>query len=158
MPIGSEGQPPSPILVSVTRSNNQRNTGKQIRDLKSSITRSVYLEILLSGKMSIFSFLHVFLFWRIVLIYHLASFTVLVWKGLTGHTYLCLERKGLIAYFSLLESDLQRTMQDIIIELLSKMKINEAGADTGVGVERFIAHRVEKETILQSKGNPTESC
>lgn len=38
------------------------------------------------------------------------------------------------------------------------MKINEAVAAMGVNVERFIAHWVEKETILSSKRNPTESC
>lgn len=31
-------------------------------------------------------------------------------------------------------------MHDIIIELLSKMKINEAVAAMGVNVEEFIAH------------------
>lgn len=38
------------------------------------------------------------------------------------------------------------------------MKINEAVAAMGVNVERFITHWVEKETILRSKENPTESC
>lgn len=31
-------------------------------------------------------------------------------------------------------------MQDIIIELLSKLKINEAVATMGVNVDRFVAH------------------
>lgn len=37
------------------------------------------------------------------------------------------------------------------------MKINEAVAAMGVNVERFIAHWVQKETILWAKENPTES-
>lgn len=37
------------------------------------------------------------------------------------------------------------------------MKINEAVAAMGVNVERFIAHWVQKETILWPKENPTKS-
>lgn len=46
-------------------------------------------------------------------------------------------------------------MQNIIIHLLSKIKINEAVATggRGVNVERFIAHGVEKETICDQKEN-----
>lgn len=78
----------------MTSGNNQRNTGKQIRDLKSSITRSVYLEMLLSGKMSIFSFFACISLLENSPYLTSNSFYSPIWKGLTGHTYLCLERKA----------------------------------------------------------------
>ena len=59
------------------------------------LTRNVYLETLCSSKMSIISsFAYIPVLGRIVLIYYLSTFTALFWKGLPGHTYLKLERKG----------------------------------------------------------------
>lgn len=83
-------------------------------------------------------------------------FTVLVWKGLAGHTYLWLERKAADYIFFLTGEQLLENNARYNYRVAFKDEDKWSCWSHGVNVEEFIAHWMEK-GILWSEGSQEKS-